>query len=200
MNYEQNGTGEPLVLIPYLGADHACYANNVIHALSYTVSGTRRASASRRVRAKLEDARTINEPRKAAGKEWISDEPFRGSSAVDDPNSEMVAECKNSDLFANLKAQAWWALRLRFQATHRAVVEAMPYVADDLIAIEPNLEELTALMMELSQPTYRLKSAGKIIVDKTLDGTRFPQNLADAVLIAFNPTRHSLDVRARLAS
>jgi hypothetical protein len=58
MNYEQNGTGEPLVLIPYLGADHACYANNVIHALSSTVSGTRRASASRRVRAKLEDART----------------------------------------------------------------------------------------------------------------------------------------------
>ena len=26
MNYEQQGTGEPLVLIPYLAADHACYA------------------------------------------------------------------------------------------------------------------------------------------------------------------------------
>ena len=26
MNYEQQGTGEPLLLIPYLAADNACYA------------------------------------------------------------------------------------------------------------------------------------------------------------------------------
>ena len=29
MNYETQGSGEPLVLIPYLGADHACYAFQV---------------------------------------------------------------------------------------------------------------------------------------------------------------------------
>jgi pimeloyl-ACP methyl ester carboxylesterase len=29
MNYEQQGTGEPLILIPYLAADHACYAFQV---------------------------------------------------------------------------------------------------------------------------------------------------------------------------
>ena len=29
INYEQQGTGEPLVLIPYLAADHACYAFQV---------------------------------------------------------------------------------------------------------------------------------------------------------------------------
>ena len=29
MNYEHQGTGEPLVLIPYLSADHACYAFQV---------------------------------------------------------------------------------------------------------------------------------------------------------------------------
>ncbi len=29
INYEQQGNGEPLVLIPYLGADHACYAFQV---------------------------------------------------------------------------------------------------------------------------------------------------------------------------
>ena len=26
MNYDQQGSGEPLILIPYLAADHACYA------------------------------------------------------------------------------------------------------------------------------------------------------------------------------
>jgi len=29
INYEQQGTGEPLVLIPYLAADYACYAFQV---------------------------------------------------------------------------------------------------------------------------------------------------------------------------
>ena len=29
MNYDQQGTGEPLVLIPYLAADYACYAFQV---------------------------------------------------------------------------------------------------------------------------------------------------------------------------
>ena len=29
MNYDQQGTGEPLILIPYLAADQACYAFQV---------------------------------------------------------------------------------------------------------------------------------------------------------------------------
>lgn len=29
MNYDQQGTGEPLIRIPYLAADHACYAFQV---------------------------------------------------------------------------------------------------------------------------------------------------------------------------
>src|SRR6185436_6607517 len=29
LNYDQQGTGEPLILIPYLAADYACYAFQV---------------------------------------------------------------------------------------------------------------------------------------------------------------------------
>jgi hypothetical protein len=29
MNYDQQGDGEPLILIPFLAADHACYAFQV---------------------------------------------------------------------------------------------------------------------------------------------------------------------------
>jgi pimeloyl-ACP methyl ester carboxylesterase len=37
MNYEQQGTGEPLILIPYLAADNACYAFQVAdHAKHFT--------------------------------------------------------------------------------------------------------------------------------------------------------------------
>jgi 3-oxoadipate enol-lactonase len=35
INYEQQGTGEPLVLIPYLAADHACYAFQVAEYAKY---------------------------------------------------------------------------------------------------------------------------------------------------------------------
>jgi hypothetical protein len=144
------------------------------------------------------DARVINEQRSAAGKFPVRDEPFRGSGAVDDPEGEMVKERKNKDFFANAKAQAWWALRLRFQAVYRAVVEQMPYNPDDIISIDPDLEELVPLTMELSQPTYTVNTVGKIVIDKAPEGTMSP-NLADAVMICFQPASRALDIWTRLA-
>jgi len=35
MNYDQQGNGEPLVLIPYLAADYACYAFQVAEYLKH---------------------------------------------------------------------------------------------------------------------------------------------------------------------
>src|SRR5690348_11319043 len=35
MNYDQQGSGEPLILIPYLAADHACYAFQVAEYSKY---------------------------------------------------------------------------------------------------------------------------------------------------------------------
>ena len=139
------------------------------------------------------------EERAAAGKHYIDDQPFRGSGQVRDPEGEMVPKRKNKDFFANAKAQAWWALRLRFQATYRAVVEKLPYRADDLISIDPQLEELLPLTMELSQPTYSINTVGKILVDKAPDGTRSP-NLADAVMIAYQPSGRWLDVWLKLGA
>lgn len=145
------------------------------------------------------DANNINEARRAAGKRPIRDEPFRGSAAVFDPEGEMVPKRKNKDYFLNCKSMSWWALRLRFQATHRAVVEHMPYEPDSIISIDPSLEELTALTMELSQPTFSINNVGKIVIDKAPDGTRSP-NIADAVMIVFNPGHRVLDLWARLAA
>jgi phage terminase large subunit len=144
------------------------------------------------------DARNINEERKkAGGLRQIKDAPFRGSGAVWKPEGEMVKKRKNKDYFANLKAQSYWALRLRFQATHRAVVEKMPYNVDDLISIDPKLPELNALIMELSQPTYEINGVGKILIDKAPEGTRSP-NLSDAVMIAYQPAHRSMDIWSSL--
>jgi hypothetical protein len=73
------------------------------------------------------DAENINQQRIAANKARIHFEPFRGSGAVDNPGDEVVMGSgrTNADFFANLKAQNWWALRARFHATYRAVVEGL---------------------------------------------------------------------------
>jgi len=130
------------------------------------------------------DAVNINQRRTEAGKPEILAEPFRGSGAVYDPDGSMVEGRLNKDYFANLKAQSWWALRLRFQATYRAVAEGMPFDPDAIISISPDLPELTTLVTELSQPTYSLNATGKVLVDKTPEGAMSP-NLADAVMIAY---------------
>lgn len=128
------------------------------------------------------DARVINESR--VNRPDLKVEAFRGSAAVIDPEGEDVKGRKNEDFFANLKAQSWWALRTRFQNTYRAVKEGMQVSPDEIISIPANLQHRQRLVMELSQPTYSINTAGKILVDKAPDGARSP-NLADAVMIRF---------------
>ena len=140
------------------------------------------------------DARILNQKRNTK----LNVNPFRGSGAVVDPegnpfrgSGEMKDREKgrtNEDYFGNAKAQAWWSLRLRFQATYRAVIEKLPYNADDIISISSSLLNYKKLLIELSQPTYTQNNIGKIIVDKMPEGTRSP-NLADSVMIAFAPVK-----------
>lgn len=136
------------------------------------------------------DARVINETRKAANQRVVTAEPFRGSGEVFRPEGEMVAKRKNKDFFANLKAQSWWALRIRFQNTYRAVVLGMDYKPDEIISISSTLEHRSALVAELSQPTYTINGVGKVVVDKAPEGTKSP-NLGDSVMIVYSPANRA---------
>jgi hypothetical protein len=133
------------------------------------------------------DARVINEGRAAAGRRQLTASPFRGSGEVFDPEGEDVKGRKNKDYFARLKPQAWWSLRLRFQNTYRAVTKSGPFDINHIICIPSSLPILAKLKGELSQPTYKLTTDGKIEVNKQPDGTKSP-NLADAVMIAYSST------------
>lgn len=128
------------------------------------------------------DVRIINELRK--DKKAIKAFAFRGSAAVFNPDKEMVKGRKNKDYFENLKAQAWWSLRLRVQATHRAIAEGMAYNPSDIISIDSGIANLSQLKVELSQPTYSKSKSGKLLIDKAPDGTSSP-NMADAVMMVF---------------
>lgn len=145
------------------------------------------------------DSRVVNDQRKEHKLNQIEVQPFRGSGAVIDPESEMVPKRKNKDFFANLKAQSWWALRMRFQKTYRAVVEGMEYDPDEIISISSELECLLPLTLELSQPTYRINSVGKVVVDKAPEGTKSP-NLGDGVMILYSPIKNNRKRFESLAS
>lgn len=143
------------------------------------------------------DARTLNEKREELGVWSIDAIPHWGSGAVVNPDAPIPTarvdvddplERTNGDFFRNYKAQAWWALRLRFQRTFRAVNGLDPdYDPDALISLAPEMAGLTTLTAELAQVTYRPTENGKIVIDKAPEGTKSP-NKADAVVIAYAPT------------
>jgi hypothetical protein len=141
------------------------------------------------------DSRMINERRASKKERILTVIPFRGSGEVIDPTKETVKGRKNEDYFGNRKAQAWWALRLKFQNTFRAIESLrlrvkFEYDPDNLISISPTLPLLSKLIMELSQPTYTPNTAGKIIINKQPDNTKSP-NLADSVMMLYSPAKRA---------
>lgn len=141
------------------------------------------------------DGNKINEERRAAGKHVITVTPHRGSGELVNPKAPIDNEpgsqsmrVNNEDFFKNFKAQSWWHLRRLFQNTYRAVCENLVVDLDEIISIDPKLKHLSKLSTELSQVTYSLDTAGKVIIDKAPDGMRSP-NLADSVVIAYAPER-----------
>ena len=135
------------------------------------------------------DARVINERRKTRGRRPVEVEAFRGSSEVlrkdekvdgfEDSDREAPT---NGDFFANLKAQQWWALRRKFQRTHRAITQGGRFDADEIISISSSCAYYQRLLTELTQPTRTFNGAGKMVVNKTPEGAKSP-NLADAVMM-----------------
>jgi hypothetical protein len=127
------------------------------------------------------DARIINENRKVK----IEAIPFKGSGAVVNLEKEDVEKRRNKDFFANLKAQSWWSLRDKFKHTYRALTMGLEFIPEKGISISSDIEFLTQLKNELTQPTYTKNATGKILINKAPDSTKSP-NLADAVMILFS--------------
>lgn len=125
--------------------------------------------------------------------------PWNAGASVQNPEQYLIhndnKSPKNEDYFANMKAQAWWSLRRRFELTYRAVTDAsFTWNADDLISIPGDLPLLRKLEKELSQPTISPGSRMKMVVDKQPEGTRSP-NLADSVVMAYFPITAGKPIR-----
>lgn len=158
------------------------------------------------------DARKINEKREESGAPTIEVKAFRGSGEVFEPEritpgTERTAE----DFFENLKAQAWWYLKIRFQYTNRLVerFRSGDYVNPDdidrdmFISIAKDFPERARLCIELSQPVWATSKHGKVMVDKCPVGTKTEvrkaiksPNLADDVMMLFAPRHVAMRINA----
>jgi hypothetical protein len=137
--------------------------------------------------------RVLNELRAtpAVRKPAITLLAFRGSGAVHKPEAQQEKGRKNQDYFANCKAQSWHWLKQLFYNTYRAVEEGYDPPQDQIISLSGRMPNLQKLIAELSQPTWEENTVGKMVVDKTPEGTKSP-NLADAVMMLYSPARRGL--------
>lgn len=122
---------------------------------------------------------------------------FNAGGAVLHPESEYMAGKKNKDMFANIKAQAWWHVRDRFYKTWRSVEARkvdpnchLEYQPDELISLSSSIPKLEYLKAELSRPWVDYDGNGKVKVESKKDmkkrGIPSP-NMADSLIMAFAP-------------
>lgn len=89
-------------------------------------------------------------------------EGFNAGGAVAYPEREYIKGKKNQDMFSNIKAQSWWALRDRFYKTYRAVKYGDVYPDDELISLSSKIKELEYLKAELSRPRVDYDNNGRV--------------------------------------
>lgn len=130
-------------------------------------------------------------------------EGFNAAAAVFDPDREYQPGKTNKDMFANLKAQAWWGVRNRFYNTWRAIEHGETFPDDQLISLSSDIKNLEYLKAELSRPRVDYDNNGRVKVESKKDmkkrGIPSP-NMADSLIMAFAPTSNALARLKALAS
>ena len=128
---------------------------------------------------------------------------FNAGGAVYKPDAKYTDDKKNRDMFANIKAQAWWMVRDRFYKTWRAVHHGDSYPEDQLISLSSSLHELEYLTAELSRPQVDYDQNGRVKVESKKDmkkrGIPSP-NRADALVMAFAPVQSGLNINPKILS
>lgn len=119
---------------------------------------------------------------------------FNAGSEVMHKEAEYEVGKKNKDMFSNIKAQAWWAVRDRFFKTYRAVNFGDKYTSDELISLSSKIKYIEYLKAELTRPRIDYDNNGRVKVESKKDlmkrGIPSP-NRADALIMCFAPVNHS---------
>lgn len=129
--------------------------------------------------------------------------PFTAGGAVYQPEAKYgMSQKKNKDMFANIKAQAWWSVADRLRNTFNAVRNGAKFDQSDMLFIDGSMPNLSLLIDELATPKRDFDNTGKVKVEskRDLEKRDVPSpNLADAYIMAYAPGQQALDVDALMA-
>ena len=120
---------------------------------------------------------------------------FRGSETPDDPAVPYSGSDSktNKDTFFNKRAQYWWKLRDRFEATYRAVSKGDYINPDELISLSSEIPTLDQLRSEVCRIPQKRSNNGKIQIMSKIDMAKKPYelpspNMGDALMMSmFSP-------------
>ena len=125
MNYETQGEGEPLILIPYLSAEHACYAFQVAdYAKHYTC-----------ISLDLRGTGETDKPDGAYSTELLADDVAARSVWLDEATGALAGAAPGTWLIESSTASVGWIKELAAAAKKRecelldAPVTGSPLVA-----------------------------------------------------------------------
>lgn len=123
----------------------------------------------------------------------VKHEKFFAGGVVIKPDAfyDSVSKIRNKDFFSNVKAQAWWLVADRLKNTYNAVTNGQKFADDEMLFLDANMPNLTALIDELSTPKKDYDLAGRVKVEGKKDLAKrdiASPNLADAYIMANLPT------------
>jgi len=128
--------------------------------------------------------------RQLNGNNDLSIQGFCASEQPDNIEKKYKDDRKNGDIFFNKRAQYYWYLRDRFEATYLAVEKGVFSNPDDLISLPSDMNHLKLLKAELTRiQRKRGRNSNSLIqieskADMKHRGMKSP-NLADALVYAF---------------
>lgn len=139
----------------------------------------------------------FNELNAAGRGSTVSHAKFNAGGAVYRPESLYMPGTKNKDMFANIKAQAWWGVADRLRNTFNAVRKGEQFSPDEMIFIDSNTPHLEKLIDELCTPKRDYDQAGRVKVEskKDLAKREVPSpNLADGFIMVFAPGQGPMNI------
>ena len=116
-----------------------------------------------------------------------SESPEDAESPYSDGGSQRAKS--NRETFANKRAQYYWRLRDRFEATYRAVTKGQYVNPDDMISLSSSIEKIDQLRSEVCRIPIKKTNSGKIQIMSKIEMAKKPYeipspNMADALMMA----------------
>jgi phage terminase large subunit len=97
----------------------------------------------------------------------------------------------NRETFFNKRAQMWWTLRDRFEATYRAVEKKQYINPEELISLSSDIDNIEQLRSEVCRIPLKRSNSGKIQILSKVEMAKKPYsipspNMGDALMMSMH--------------